>query len=88
MMNPVPWLQMTNMISYQGLVRTFPSLYDGVFNGIAEYIDMYETLSAKEINDRIEVLKNDDEFKKASGVASNYKERVKKRITRALEIFA
>lgn len=64
------------------------SLYDGVFNGIAEYIDMYETLSAKEINDRIEVLKNDDEFKKASGVASNYKERVKKRITRALEIFA
>nr|MDM9305744.1 hypothetical protein [Klebsiella quasipneumoniae subsp. similipneumoniae] len=26
MMNPVPWLQMTNMISYQGLVRTFPNL--------------------------------------------------------------
>ncbi|KZI59425.1 hypothetical protein AWG71_13350 [Escherichia coli] len=26
MMNPVPWLQMTNMISYQGLVRTFPKL--------------------------------------------------------------
>ncbi len=25
-MNPVPWLQMTNMISYQGLVRTFPIL--------------------------------------------------------------
>ena len=24
-MNPVPWLQMTNMISYQGLVRTFPN---------------------------------------------------------------
>ncbi len=27
MMNPVPWLQMTNMISYQGLVRTFPSQF-------------------------------------------------------------
>ena len=26
MMNPVPWLQMTNMISYQGLVRTFLSM--------------------------------------------------------------
>ncbi|RWT95375.1 hypothetical protein DN602_25325 [Raoultella ornithinolytica] len=26
MMNPVPWLQMTNMISYQGLVRTFLSV--------------------------------------------------------------
>ena len=25
MMNPVPWLQMTNMISYQELVRTFLS---------------------------------------------------------------
>ncbi|HCN4342827.1 TPA: hypothetical protein N6U03_004720 [Escherichia coli] len=28
MMNPVPWLQMTNMISYQGLVRTFPKFED------------------------------------------------------------
>ena len=28
MMNPVPWLQMTNMISYQGLVRTFPDCAD------------------------------------------------------------
>ncbi|WP_429019564.1 hypothetical protein, partial [Aeromonas veronii] len=26
MMNPFSWLQMTNMISYQGLVRTFPRL--------------------------------------------------------------
>lgn len=26
-MNPVPWLQMTNMISYQGLVRTFPNTF-------------------------------------------------------------
>ncbi|HBN66254.1 MAG TPA: hypothetical protein DD463_07455 [Shigella sp.] len=25
MMNPVLWLQMTNMISYQGIVRTFLS---------------------------------------------------------------
>ncbi|MGI5343955.1 DUF2513 domain-containing protein [Escherichia coli] len=32
-MNPVPWLQMTNMISYQGLVRTFLSeLEDNGFN--------------------------------------------------------
>ncbi|MFQ2557494.1 hypothetical protein ACK3YX_20395, partial [Aeromonas caviae] len=27
MMNPFSWLQMTNMISYQGLVRTFPSYH-------------------------------------------------------------
>ena len=30
MMNPVPWLQMTNMISYQGLVRTFPNKMTGL----------------------------------------------------------
>ena len=30
MMNPVPWLQMTNMISYQGLVRTFPSITETI----------------------------------------------------------
>lgn len=32
-MNPVPWLQMTNMISYQGLVRTFPSGAGDAFIG-------------------------------------------------------
>ncbi len=31
MMNPVPWLQMTNMISYQGLVRTFLNTSEGCF---------------------------------------------------------
>ncbi len=31
-MNPVPWLQMTNMISYQGLVRTFPNFYEDLMN--------------------------------------------------------
>ncbi|MDM3213305.1 hypothetical protein OGV91_15035, partial [Citrobacter sp. Cf093] len=31
-MNPVPWLQMTNMISYQGLVRTFPNNMTGHCN--------------------------------------------------------
>ncbi|MGC6597025.1 hypothetical protein ACP0F6_08835, partial [Escherichia coli] len=31
MMNPVPWLQMTNMISYQGLVRTFPNDSNSVY---------------------------------------------------------
>ncbi|WP_420107108.1 hypothetical protein [Klebsiella pneumoniae] len=37
MMNPVPWLQMTNMISYQGLVRTFPSaVYSLIENNMRE----------------------------------------------------
>ncbi len=33
MMNPFSWLQMTNMISYQGLVRTFPRRNAGVITG-------------------------------------------------------
>jgi hypothetical protein len=42
MMNPVPWLQMTNMISYQGLVRTFLNVpddnksYDKLLKSVSE----------------------------------------------------
>jgi hypothetical protein len=63
------------------------SLYDGIFNGVGENIRQYENAGKKELEYRIDTLKNDEEFKKVSGVASNYKERVKKRIQRALEIF-
>ncbi|SQK56983.1 multidrug resistance protein Y [Escherichia coli] len=55
MMNPVPWLQMTNMISYQGLVRTFPrreslhhsqltatiDQFNPVFNSSSQIMDKY-----------------------------------------------
>lgn len=64
------------------------SLYDGVFNGIAENIDYYESKTTDEVSQVIESLKTDSEFKKASGVGSNYKERTKKRIKRALEVFS
>ncbi|MEI5124012.1 hypothetical protein RJ924_33630, partial [Pseudomonas aeruginosa] len=61
MMNPVLWLQMTNMISYQGLVRTFlnkndlkafiafpSSLYPDDPNWIPPlFIERNEHLSAK-----------------------------------------
>ncbi|WP_421297050.1 hypothetical protein, partial [Aeromonas veronii] len=36
MMNPFSWLQMTNMISYQGLVRTFLWLCEGAVQGAAQ----------------------------------------------------
>ena len=39
MMNPVPWLQMTNMISYQGLVRTFPKPGSDEQMQIAKFLD-------------------------------------------------
>jgi hypothetical protein len=60
------------------------SLYDGVFNGLAKNIDHYETVETECIAMLIEDLKVDADFKQASGVSSNYKERVKKRIERAL----
>ncbi len=44
MMNPVPWLQMTNMISYQGLVRTFLSSIAGVIVHIPAGIGVLEAV--------------------------------------------
>ena len=64
------------------------SLYDGIFNGVASNLDYYEVSGIEKLNYSIETLKSDAEFKRASGVASNYKERVKKRINRAIEIFS
>lgn len=64
------------------------SLYDGILNGVAANLDYYELHDLSVLESRINQLKEDDEFKKVSGVASNYKERTKKRISRALEIFS
>ncbi|WP_421280853.1 hypothetical protein, partial [Aeromonas veronii] len=44
MMNPVPWLQMTNMISYQGLVRTFLSFRQRVFSVFQQAILFFASL--------------------------------------------
>ncbi len=41
-MNPVPWLQMTNMISYKGLVRIFHSLTGLVKHGSIKYAALIE----------------------------------------------
>lgn len=49
-MNPVLWLQMTNMISYQGLVRTFPKAQTGLF---------YKTYQS---HVRFKDIKSDDTF--------------------------
>jgi len=64
------------------------SLYDGLFHGIATNLDHYEAMDVDRLREKMERLKADDEFKKASGVASNYKERTRKRIERAINIFA
>lgn len=64
------------------------SLYDGVFNGIAYNLDFYEQQDIKTLNYKIDTLKNDKKFEKASGTSSNHGERVKKRILRAIDIFS
>ncbi len=60
MMNPVPWLQMTNMISYQGLVRTFLNLIVVAANntqwrGAADQEFLIEALKSKrnEMHERL-----------------------------------
>lgn len=63
-----------------------PSKFDGIMIGIAKHIQVY--LRSPELaKEKIELLSRDPEFKAATGVASNYKERVKVRITRAGAIF-
>ncbi|WP_227507193.1 hypothetical protein [Klebsiella michiganensis] len=48
MMNPVPWLQMTNMISYQGLVRTFLKATSAMSNQHKAFCDgILKTASSK-----------------------------------------
>lgn len=64
------------------------SLYDGVINGIAKNIDYYEGKPDTYAQQKIDELKSNDDFKRASGASANYKERVKKRISIALDIFS
>jgi len=63
-----------------------PSKYDGIMHGIAKHIDKYRN-NPSLTKARIDQLIADKEFMSATGVASNYKERVKKRIERAQVIF-
>lgn len=63
------------------------SLYDGITIGIAQNIDKLELLSTPYLIEKINKLKSDDEFKKASGSASNSKTRILKRLVVANELF-
>lgn len=70
-----------------------PAYYEGITIGIAQNISIYYDHNTGNKNiallkSRIEQLKNDDRFRSYSGSASNSKNRVKKRLTRANEIFA
>ena len=64
MMNPVPWLQMTNMISYQELVRTFLSNVWSQFSNqqlaapIAELAEAINGLDPDAVQNWLETGKN------------------------------
>ena len=64
------------------------SLYDGIFNGIATNLKYYEGSPKVVLQDKVSFLKEDKDFKKTSGSTSGSKERTKKRIVRAVEIFS
>ena len=62
------------------------SLYDAIMVGLSEELDYYKEHKGK-IQEVIDSLKDDEQFKKNSGVASSSKSRARKRIYRAVEIF-
>lgn len=63
-----------------------PALFEGITIGTAQQLDFYKTRIPL-LKEKIELLKGDEEFKRASGTASNSKNRVKKRLTRVGQIF-
>jgi len=63
------------------------SRYDGIMIGVARNIEYYEA-NQGEINGKIHQLVEDDTFKAATGVSSNYKQRVRARTQRGVEIFS
>lgn len=72
---------------FQGANHQFsPSKYDGIMIGVSTYLDHYES-NPDDLAKKIGALSADAEFLAATGVASNYKERVKMRISRAKSIF-
>lgn len=62
------------------------SLFDAVMVGLSHHLEFYTTHPDK-VSDVISQLKLDDQFRKNSGVASSSKNRAKRRIKRALELF-
>lgn len=64
-----------------------PAYYEGITIGIAQNFEKYQS-DMSLISERIRQLKEDDDFKKYSGSASNSKSRIKNRLIRVNEIFS
>lgn len=63
-----------------------PANFEGILIGLAQNIERYEA-SPELLKEKINLLKNDGDFNRFSGVASNSKSRIKNRLNRASEIF-
>ena len=63
------------------------SLFEAITVGIALYVDYYEADGNAQLSQRIEKLKNDEDFEKNMGSASNNKIRIVNRINIAEKIF-
>lgn len=79
--------EIDNSTVFMGANHQFsPSKFDGIMIGIANNLDHYANNISDAAN-KISTLDSDELFKAASGVASNSRGRVTRRIVRALEIF-
>lgn len=64
-----------------------PAYYEGITIGIAQNAKKYINNTSL-INERVNELKKDEQFKKYSGSASNSKNRIRRRLERANDIFS
>jgi hypothetical protein len=63
-----------------------PAYFEGILIGVAQNIDQYAE-DIKLLESKIVQLKNDTDFKRYSGTASNSRSRIRNRLKRADEIF-
>lgn len=68
-------------------IHFVPALYEGITVGVAQNYSLYEN-DLSLLRENIRKLKTDSEFKQYSGSASNSKNRIKKRLRRANQIFS
>lgn len=64
-----------------------PSIFEGILIGIAHNIEIYRD-NIELLAKKISILKNDENFKKFCGSASNSKSRIRNRLARANSIFS
>ncbi|GAA0316818.1 DUF262 domain-containing protein [Psychrobacter aestuarii] len=67
--------------------RFVPAFFEGITIGVAQNIDRYRD-DLNLLEEKIQMLKEDEDFKAYSGSASNSKTRIKRRLQRAIEIFS